>query len=154
MKFIVEIEDNYIEEGEIMSELQNQVKSDVVNQIKKHINDRVEKQVIIEVKDTVEKQMYILITSAISDVIKNEEFPSRNSSSKKVTIEEYIKECLTYQGGWQNFQDVTKKIAENMSLELKKRYDLLFASQIVSKLSENGLLKDDAVKMLMENFNK
>lgn len=39
--------------------------------------------------------------------------------------------------------------AEKLSNDLKNRYDLLFASQIVAKLNENGMLKEDVAKILL-----
>jgi hypothetical protein len=51
-----------------------------------------------------------------------------------------VKEFLTAQ---------TKKATDSISKELKERYDLLFASQIVSKLHENGMLKEDVAKLLL-----
>jgi hypothetical protein len=36
------------------------------------------------------------------------------------------------------------------SAEFKDRYDLLFASQLVSKMNAVGLLKDDVAKLLID----
>lgn len=150
MKITVDVSDFYLDEDNIEAGLRSRITYEVVNEIKKSIQERVDTQIKMEVKDAVEKSLYREITKAITDVMQKSEFPSRNNSKEFVSIETYVKECLNYSGGWQSFQDVIKKIASDYSAELKKRYDLLFASQIVAKMSDSGLLKEDAVKLLLE----
>lgn len=41
--------------------------------------------------------------------------------------------------------------AKDFGKEMKERYDLLFASQLVAKMSETGLLKEDVAKLLLPN---
>lgn len=151
MKITVDVSDFYLDEDDnIESGLTKQITNQVVRTIQESIKDKVEKQITMEVKDRVEKTMYKEITKAIMEVIQKGEFPSRNNSSVLVSIETYVKECLNYNGGWQSFSDTVKKIASDYAAELKKRYDLLFASQIVAKMSDSGLLKEEAVKLLLD----
>lgn len=150
MKFTVEVDDFYLEEEELSHALSDYIKRDVVSQIQKSIKDRVEKQIEMEVKSTVEKTMYKQITSEIENVIKTGMTKSRKDSKEQVTLEQYTRECFYANSGWQNFDDIIKKLAQNFSTELKQRYDLLFASQIVAKLNENGFLKDDVAKLILD----
>lgn len=34
---------------------------------------------------------------------------------------------------------------------MKKRYDLLFASQLVAKMKESGFIKEEAIALLLDN---
>lgn len=149
MKITIDVSDFYLEEGNIEKDLKAQITFEVVSQIKKSIQEKVDKQITMEVKDIVEKMLYKEITKAITETVKKEEIPSRKISNTKVNIETYVRECLESTGGWQSFSDTIKKIAADYTVELKKRYDLLFASQIVAKMSDSGLLKEDAVRLLL-----
>lgn len=150
MKFEVEVSEFWLDEESIESGLQRRVQQHVINEIEKSIKEKVEKQITMQVKDTVEKMLYSKITLAIDEVVKKAEFPSRNNSKELITIEAYIKECLNYKGGWQNFNDTIEKLAKQYTTEIKNRYDLLFASQIVAKLNDNGLLKENVAKLILE----
>jgi len=46
-------------------------------------------------------------------------------------------------------QDIEKKSID-LAKELKDRYDLLFASQIVAKMNEQGLLKEGVAELLLK----
>lgn len=48
-----------------------------------------------------------------------------------------------------NLNNQTKNSADLISKELKTRYDLLFASQIITKLNENKMLNEDVAKILL-----
>lgn len=151
MQFIVEVSEFWLDEENLESGLIRKIQSHVINEIEKSIREKVEKQVTMQVKDTVEKVLYSKITQAIDEVIAKGEMPSRNNSKELITIEAYVKECLNYKGGWQNFQDTIEKLAKQYTTEVKNRYDLLFASQIVAKLNDNGLLKENVAKLILEN---
>lgn len=150
MKIEIDISDFYLDEDQdIEIGLKNYIKNQVVNEIWSKINKKVEEQITMQVKDTVEKEMYRQITTHIGNIIKTEKTKSLNKPNEMVTMEEYVIEHLT-RNNWQGtFSDNMKKIADNLVADLKKRYDLLFASQIVGKMNESGLLKDDVIKLLM-----
>lgn len=151
MKFTVEIEDFYLDEdSDIENALKTYIIREVVDQINSLIKERVEKQITMEVREVIEKNLYKKITSSIEDAMISESMPSRKDSKTLLTLKEYVKECINYNSGWDSFEENIKKIAKSFSDEMKQRYDLLFASHIVSKLSENGLLKDDVAKRLCE----
>jgi hypothetical protein len=78
----------------------------------------------------------------------------RYSNDKEVTVLEYIQADFNANSGYSSPKDQIQNLAKKFGDELKQRYDLLFASQIVAKLSENGLLKDSVVKMLLETIEK
>lgn len=150
MKFEVEVSEFWLDEEDLESGLIRRVQNHVISEIEKSIKEKVEKQITMQVKDTVEKMLYSKITQAIDEAIAKGEMPSRNNSKENITIQEYVKECLNYKGGWQNFQDTIEKLAKQYTIEIKNRYDLLFASQIVAKLNDNGLLKENVAKLILE----
>lgn len=150
MKFTVEVEDFWIEDGNLSEQLEKYVTRDVVAQISRSIESKVQTQITKKIEELVKKSLNDEIAKNIEAVMKEGKIGRLNRSSEQVTFEEYVRECLSYTGGWMTFQETVKKIAVDYSNELKKRYDILFASQVVAKMSENGLLKEDAVKLLLE----
>lgn len=48
-----------------------------------------------------------------------------------------------------SMEKLIKSLAKDFANEMKERYDLLFASQLVAKMSETGLLKEDVAKLLL-----
>ena len=150
MKISVDISDFYLDEDQdIESGLKSYIVNTVIQEIQKSIKERVEKQITLEVKDVVEKTMYQKVTKAISEVIKTAVF-KRRGSNEMGTIEDYVKDCINYQSNWNGFDEQIKKLAQANVKEMKDRYDLLFASQIVTKLGENGLLNNEAAKLLLK----
>ena len=68
-----------------------------------------------------------------------------------MTLKEYILYQIQNNTGWNSPNENIKKLAQKFGEEMKNRYDLLFASQLVAKMNENGLLKEDVAKKLLDN---
>lgn len=80
----------------------------------------------------------------------------RYSSNDMITVAEYVAEeverTVVNDSKLKEYLNKAVKTAgDAIGKELKERYDLLFASQIVSKLHENGMLKEDVAKILLGN---
>lgn len=151
MKFTVEVSDFYINEDENLADaLTTAVERGVLNQIQERIKTKVDEHLTRKIAEEVEKNMYRQMNGAIAEFIKTGKVKSTRDSNKDVTIEEYIKEKFVYGYGWSSPDEQIKKLAEKFGAEIKTRYDLLFASQLVSKLNDTGLLKKDVAKILLE----
>ena len=89
------------------------------------------------------------ITTKVKRILKNEMIPSRTSSCEVVTFEERIKQDYLHGLGHNSIRELVTKRGKQFADDMKRRYDLLFASQIVSKMSDNGLVsKEDCEKLL------
>lgn len=112
--------------------MREQAKELFKNKIKEQINDIVEKQVLRIIKEDKFKFSY---------------------SKDEVTLSEYIKNAFLERCNSRdiNLEKITKDIANRQAELMKERYDILFASQFVSKLDALGLLKPDAAKILLDN---
>ncbi len=117
-----------------------------------------------------EKQKSKQLEKIVKKVIASEKIKKSDYSNELVTLEEYLIESLrnnyfserntaesVMRGYVVNFEakfnkDV-KSSAEEISKELKDRYDLLFASQIVSNLNKNGMLNADVARVLLNSEN-
>jgi len=152
MKFTIEVDDFYIEESDLESALKQYIISECVRQITEKLKSKIEDGVNKEVKAQVEQSLYRKIASFTEETISNDKIKGRYGNDPDQTLQEYIKSQFNETARQKApVDDTIKKLAESFGNELKKRYDLLFASQVVAKLSEGGLLKEDAVKLLLEN---
>lgn len=152
MKFTIEVEDFYLdEEGDLAAGLKKYITRDVVIKIQKSLEAKIEDGITKEVKAQVEQTLYRKIGTYVAECIANDKIKGRYSSDPEITLQEWVKQQFTQLAQKAApVDDTIKKLAEMFGSELKKRYDLLFASQLVAKLSNEGLLKEDAVKLLLE----
>lgn len=97
--------------------------------------------------------------SIIDDCFNNEKIKKSVYDSKtEVTMKDYVSQSLKHQtvDSYQyntKIDEAVKKQGADIVQQLKDRYDMLFASQIVSKLNEAGMLKDDVARLLLDNNN-
>lgn len=152
MKFTIEVEDFYIEEGDLEGELKRHIITSVVHKITTDLKQKIEDGVIKEVKAQVEQTLYRKIRTLVSECIANDKIKGRYSNDPEVTLQEWVKEQFTETARSKApVDDVIKKLANAFGEELKKRYDLLFASQLVAKMKDSGFLKEEAVQLLLSN---
>ena len=153
MKFTIEVEDFYLDgEDSLEANLKDYIKRDVVSQIEKNIRTKVEDQIQREVHLEVEKTFVRKIRDAVTEIVGTEKI--KGSNGVEITLSDYIKNKFQNNTDWRSPDDTIKALAKKFGDEMKARYDLLFASQIVQKLHENGLLKEDVAKKLLENNSK
>lgn len=153
MKFIVEIEDNWIENDSIIDEMKRQIISNLSNQI---IEKLLQGHVRLIEKITTEKVIQVfdkISNDATDDFIKNGKVKSSRNNSM-LTIPEFISERFEYNSNYNNQKNEIEKLAKNYSIEMKNRYDMMFASQLVIKMNEQGLLKEGVFQSLMNNSDK
>jgi hypothetical protein len=149
MKIEIEISDFYLEDEELETGLKEYIKSQTINAIWKKIETKVDDHLKTAVKEQVEKLMYQKMGLFIDDFI-NVGLIKSSISSNQVNIKDYIIEKFKHDSGWASPDNAIKKLAQSFANEMKDRYDLMFASQLVAKMNENGMLKEDVGKLLLE----
>jgi len=60
-----------------------------------------------------------------------------------------LRGLLQANNGWNSIGEHVSRVGKQLGDELKKRYDVAFANQIVVRIHEQGLLKDDVAKLLL-----
>ena len=160
MKITVDLEDFWLDEGDnIDSALKNHIVREVTRSIYGSIEKKLEKTIIVKIDEMIVKSMYKKANLFINKYLKEGTIKSQVNENghyveKDITIEQYIKNKFQNDSGWSSPNDRIEKLAGSFSEDMKRRYDLLFAAQIVSKMGENDLLKDDVMKQLVENIMK
>lgn len=156
MKITIDLEDFWLDgETDLESGLKDFVKREVLKEINKSIEKRVEDHLTTKIKEEVEKHMYKQMNSFIADFIKTGQIKSSNySDAKMISVEEYVKQKFSSDTGWSSPNEQIKTLAKKFGDEMKARYDLLFASQLVAKLNDTGLLKKDAARLLLDTMER
>lgn len=101
------------------------------------------------IQKQLEQCMYEYIQKEVKDFISEGKIRKSSYNKEEILIKDWIKEKFTGDTGYNNTEKVIKSLAKDFGKELKERYDLLFASQLVAKMSETGLLKEDVAKLLL-----
>jgi len=159
------------EEGQSFSEeIKNEISSRVKNQVWKDFQDKALDELKLLVNAEFAKSKELNISYVIAEIFSAEKLKKNQNSSEMVTVKEYITEKIkadyfserqsaesVLKGlvtGFENkFNIELKQSSDAISKEIRERYDLLFASQIVTKLNEQGLLREDVAKILLGSGN-
>lgn len=151
MKIVVELEEFWTDgEGESLAEdLKRSVTRQVLSEIQKSIKEKVDAEITRTVKSYVEQTMYREINTAAKQIIAEGKIKSRYNSNEMVTIEEYVRQWLAKDSRWDAAYDTIEKIAGKLASDMKTRYDVQFANQIVLKLNENKMLAPNVAQILL-----
>lgn len=153
MKFTVELDEFWMDEdsGTLDEKLKSYVIHDVIMQIKSGIREKIETEISSQIQKQLEQCMYEYIQKEVKDFISEGKIRKSSYNKEEILIKDWIKEKFTGDTGYNNPEKVIKSLAKDFGKEMKERYDLLFASQLVAKMSEAGLLKEDVAKLLLPN---
>lgn len=168
----VDLEDFYSEDEnsfneQILSHIEWQVKQSVWKEFSDRGLQSFKNKIDAELEQEKDAEIQRIVTKIFSDKkIKTREATKSNPEPEMVTLFEYIEDKLhksyfsedrtassILDGKLRDkevqFEKMVSLAAEQIGKQLKDRYDLLFASQIVSNLNKNGMLKEDIAKILL-----
>lgn len=147
----IDCEDIWCSDDETLNEmLKSTIQRKVLDEIWNKVKSTVEDQITRNVKTEVEKNYTRQIQSFISEFFETGMIKSPRNSNEQITIKDYILYQFEINTGWNSPKEQIGKIAKTHGDEMKNRYDLLFASQLVAKMNEVGLLKEDVAKQLLQ----
>lgn len=154
MKLKVDLDDFYLDEED---DLVPAIKDFVVNKVTSTIWDRVEekiKQKILDLcNENIQKIIDEKIETYLTEMLDKEMIKKDRWSDELVSLQEYVLTAFN-----EDFDNSCKNIlerivegkAKNICEEIKKRYDLLFASQLISKMNDQNMLKEDIAKLILD----
>jgi len=151
MKFIIELSDFYLdEENDLESALKDHIIKSCVQKISTDLKSQIDECIINEVKKQVEVGLRTKISSFVSECIDNDKIKGRYTGDPEMTLKEWVKLQYTSTAKEKAPLDSTiEKLAKQFGEELKKRYDLLFASQLVAKMKDSGFIKEEVIQLLL-----
>lgn len=148
MKITIEVPELWIEEGELNAELKNQILHEASQKIRQEIKGKVESSIENVLRKRFDSQLEVIIGEMMQQMIDS---GNLIKDRQEISISDYLKNVFNNHHGWNNPAEQVAKLAKEHGNKLKQQYDLVYASQIVAALNENGLLKDDAAKLLLKN---
>lgn len=143
------ISESFYNETSFKTEFTDTVKCAVVNDLKEQCADAVLKQIAEPIGEQIKG-----VSDAIAKKILDSDFKTRKFtfrigySSKEATIEELITDVMNDSMRdriLKSLESSVKEIVEDM----KKRYDMAFASLIVDNICKQHLLADDRLAELL-----
>lgn len=152
MKVVVELEDFWMhEDGDFQEEfaqfVAHNVKSEIWQSIKNEAYEKVFETVKQELVEEIKQKIGVIVAMVAKEPIFFTHYGSKSDADKGLTLEDYARKLFNdyhESGAKTTIQGVTKKTAEVFANEMRDRYDLSFAAQLVCKLNEQGLLKEGA----------
>lgn len=160
LKIEVDLNDFYAENFESDYELGTQptcsLSEEVVQVIKYEVNSAISKQIKDVVVDSANKAFIEFGHKKIEDItsFKMNEFiesgmvRSSGASPDLISIEEKLRQIFDQSNGWRDPYSAMQKVGEKFSKECRERYDMAFASNIVTGLEKQGLLKAGAFESI------
>ena len=152
MKYTIEVEDFYLDEGEngksLSESLQQYITDKVIGEIWKQIKEKVDDAITMKVKAKVEKELGLQINTRIAEIIARETI---TRDKKEILISDYIKDQFQANTGWNSPSEVIRQKAKEFGDEMKKRYDFLYANLIVTQMHNIGIIKEEIYANLIEN---
>lgn len=154
MKLKVDLDDFYLDEED---DLVQAIKDFVVNKVTSTIWDRVEekiKQKILDLcNENIQKIIDEKIETYLTEMLDKEMIKKDRWSDELVSLQEYV--STAFNEDFDNdYRRILERIVEGKAKdiceEIKKRYDLLFASQLISKMNDQNMLKEDIAKLILD----
>lgn len=132
---------------EIKKSIIYQTKHAVLDEIKQPLRDQMKGAVI----DIINSTFSTIVETEVKKYISDNKFKPRGYSNEEFTITEFVATEFEDAVVNRNINDIVKKDAERAAKEIRNRYDLLFASSLVAKMNDQGLLKEGVFKAIMND---
>lgn len=136
------------------SDFEESFKRYIVDQATYKVFENVKKDLLKDIHLEVEKNVDKKVEEFMSDFIEQNanKLKMKVGYNQEVPLGEGVKNILLNNADKYAMTSITKLVeayAKNFVDDLRKRYDLLFASQVITKLNENKMLKEGVFESLM-----
>jgi hypothetical protein len=154
MKIEIQLEDLWLDEvsGSLNKILKQEIIGEVVNKIRQEIRLKVDEEIKQQVGALVESQLQTLVAAFITSAMQVQKFKPRYSS-EEITLAEWVGMQFKNNDYTSKTEKAIKEVAAKFADEMKNRFDLLFASQFVAKMNNQGMLREDVAKLLLPESN-
>lgn len=172
IKVEVDLSDFYSEnDSETSNSFNEEIKNHIAWQVKTMVWDDFKKialdQLKNEISTTFSETYKLEVENLVKNLLVTKQVKKDSRSNVMMTIPEYVEERFNndFLSPSRTASDLTsseirkhtdaltkdiKQTAIDISKQLKEQYDMMFASQIFTKMREQGLLKEDVVKLLLD----
>ncbi len=137
-------------------DLKDGIKDSIIGDTKRQLitfyGNEFKQQIQSQVKTLVTEEISTTIEKSVKDFAKNGKIESRYGSDEPMSLQEWVRKVFSETGGRRDdlMIKAVKQDAERCVKEVKSRYDMLFASQVISGLKQQNMLKDGVFEALMK----
>lgn len=166
MKLTVEVDlSDFYSESDVTNfsdQIKNHIAWTVRQQIAKEFKTQAQEEYFTDIKKQVKEQCnYYFFENLVNEVITTQKIKKNEwdkNSDELITVKEYAENVLknvVYNDNTikETIKKYVQQLADKLVREIKQRYDLVFATKIVSKLADNKMLKEDVAKLLLPEIN-
>lgn len=147
MKFTVDVEDFYLEKGDLATELQRQIKNDVIAQIRETVKKQVADFMDQHIRQVIDGELKARVQVLMDNIIATGKVKGGSYNSEECTVADWIKKEFASKRS-DVMVAIQKQVAAQIE-EIKNQYNMYFTTQLIMKIKEQGMLKDDAAAMLL-----
>ncbi len=151
----VDLEDFYQDEDETLSEsLIRAIECGVIDRLKREFKEKVQDDFYKQIIEKFLLEKDAKVKELVSKLFDEEKIKKSHYSDTMITFAEYVTENLKKDLSTPNFDAKLKGISDKVSAaafeDLKKRYDVYFAAQIIEKLSAAGMLAQGVAESILK----
>lgn len=132
----------------LSAEIKNVISYEVRSAISAQIRDDVRKLTQEAYTDFGEEKIKTMVDFKMEEFLASGKVAKTSCSNELVPITEKLRSIFDNSNRWSSPYEAMEKIGEKFSSECKKRYDMAFASSIVTGLEKQGLLKPGVFEVL------
>jgi hypothetical protein len=151
-----EINEKYIDEGELMDSLKKSIINELAGELRASISQDCIEKINKKVQDVVLEQVKEDCAKLIKNIQKESKVYIRDGYSDRefMTMEEAVTKLFNNKLENHSLQDLVNFKANEIVSDIKNRYDNNFAMMIVKNLNENKMLADGVGSMLLKESEK
>jgi len=151
-ELIQDLFEDYDPDEGIDIDLRDDIKNDIVfkakqavlKEVKEPLRDEINSRVKILVKDAYADE----VNAAVKEYVKKGKVKGRYHSDPEMSVDEWIKSEFDTSISNNELVKIVRKQADIAVEEIKGRHDMMFATQLVMKMNEQGLLKKGVMNSL------
>lgn len=134
------------EEDSLQESITQYIKAQVIHEVWNKVRESVNTQITNQVKDEVNNQVRARVSAHIDGFLANGLLnPGTPMETKIIT---FLHDQIANTRAWQSIGPNLSKVAENYAKDVQQKYDVLFATNIVMKLKDNGMLVHEKLQQL------
>lgn len=146
----IDTSDLWCEEDESLDEvLKQSIQNEVVSAVKQQAKEAINNCVDQFVRANVDAKIKTVMDAAVIEMIEGGMKFTPQYSREEVSIMDYVRSRFDKNDLASAIHKYVEKEAKTLTEELKRQYDVKFASKIVEGIANQGLLKPEAAKILL-----
>jgi hypothetical protein len=151
MKLNIELDfaDLEFDEGNVTDLLKHSIVNDTIHKLKSEINEKTMTAISSAVRTSIETQMNTIIAEKIKSVLETNQI-KKQYGSEPITFDSYVSDVFQKSDLRKNIDNHIEKCCKVYVEEIKKTYDMAFASHIVKNMAANNLLNQDVANLLIK----